>query len=68
MSEFKDKLKSISFSKGNRGRSIKKPVQNEETGRTAGYHTEHWDDRQDATVLAPHVELKGKAYGGDNER
>lgn len=58
MNEFQEKLRSLSFSKGNRGTSVKKPVQNEETGKVAGFHTVHWDDRQDATVFAPEVKLK----------
>ena len=32
------------------GQSVKKPVVNETDGSEAGYHVEHWDDRQDAVV------------------
>lgn len=30
-------------------------------GRVGGFHTEHWDGRVDATVLAPAVNIKTRA-------
>jgi hypothetical protein len=33
-----------------RGTSERKPVVNEDDGTQAGYHVEHWDDRQDAVA------------------
>jgi hypothetical protein len=48
--EFKDKLKSIGFL-SRQGTTQIVPVVNEETGKAAGYHEQHWDGRQDATVV-----------------
>jgi hypothetical protein len=44
-----------------RGTSQKKPVTNEDDGTRAGYHVEHWDDRQDAVAQPKRVESKTKA-------
>jgi hypothetical protein len=41
-----------------RGSSQKKPVTNEDDGTRAGYHVEHWDDRQDAVVQPKPVKLR----------
>jgi hypothetical protein len=45
-----------------RGSSQKKPVTNEDDGSRAGYHVEHWDDRQDAVATPKPVELKLKVH------
>jgi hypothetical protein len=47
--EFVEKAKTIGVSL-KRGTSRKKPVISEQDGTQAGYHVEHWDDRQDAVV------------------
>jgi hypothetical protein len=44
-----------------RGSSQKKPVTNEDDGTRAGYHVEHWDDRQDAVVQPKTLEVEFKA-------
>jgi len=43
-----------------RGGSRKKPVTNEQDGTRAGYHVEHWDDRQDAVATPKPIEVKLK--------
>jgi hypothetical protein len=40
-----------------RGSSQKKPVVNEDDGTRAGYHVEHWDDRQDAVATPGTMKL-----------
>jgi hypothetical protein len=47
--EFMEKARTIGVSL-RRGSSHKKPVVNEDDGTKAGYHVEHWDDRQDAVA------------------
>jgi len=44
-----------------RGTSERRKVVNENDGTQAGYHVEHWDDRQDAVVTPKTVELKVRA-------
>jgi len=44
-----------------RGSSQKKPVVNEDDGTRAGYHVEHWDDRQDAVAQPKELKIKMKA-------
>lgn len=39
-------------------RSDAVPVLHEETGKVGGMFLRHWDDRQDAVVFAPHVQLR----------
>jgi hypothetical protein len=58
MNDYQEKLRSLSFSKGKRGTSIKKPVIHDGDGTIGGFHTEHWDDSQDATVRAKTVKFK----------
>jgi hypothetical protein len=48
-----------------RGSSQKKPVTNEDDGTRAGYHVEHWDDRQDAVAQPKPVEIKLKVNEGE---
>jgi hypothetical protein len=43
-----------------RGTSQKKPVVNEDDGSRAGYHVEHWDDRQDAVAQPKTLEVELK--------
>jgi hypothetical protein len=46
-----------------RGSSQKKPVQNEDDGTRAGYHVEHWDDRQDAVAQPKALQVEMKVTG-----
>jgi hypothetical protein len=46
-----------------RGGSQKKPVRNEDDGTRAGYHVEHWDDRQDAVATPKPLQVKMKVTG-----
>jgi hypothetical protein len=46
-----------------RGSSQKKPVTNEDDGTRAGYHVEHWDDRQDAVAQPKALQVKMKVTG-----
>jgi hypothetical protein len=46
-----------------RGTSQKKPVRNEDDGTRAGYHVEHWDDRQDAVAQPKALQVKMKVTG-----
>jgi hypothetical protein len=46
-----------------RGSSQKKPVRNEDDGTRAGYHVEHWDDRQDAVAQPKALQVKMKVTG-----
>lgn len=55
--EFMEKARTIGVSL-RRGTSQKKPVVNENDGTQAGYHVEHWDDRQDAVAQPKPVELE----------
>jgi hypothetical protein len=57
MTEFAEKAKTIGVSL-RRGTSARKPVINEDDGTRAGFHLEHWDDRQDAVVTPKPVKLK----------
>lgn len=58
MTEFADKLRSLSFPR-KLGGTERKPVQNEDTGRfDAGYYDVHWDGRQDAHVTPDAVSYK----------
>jgi len=59
MDDFKEKIKTIGVSL-RRGTLVRKPVTNENDGTQAGYHVEHWDDRQDAVVQPKTVKLKAK--------
>jgi len=44
-----------------KGQKQKKVVRSEQDGTKAGYHVEHWDDRQDAVVvLKEPVKLSAK--------
>lgn len=58
--EYKDKLRSLSFSKGNRGGTKSTVIRREDNGKPAGRTVEHWDDHVDATAFAPSVKLKAK--------
>jgi len=40
----------------------KKPVVDERDGTIGGFETEHWDDHQDAEVLAKSVRMSLKAH------
>jgi hypothetical protein len=62
MSEFSEKAKSIGVSL-RRGKSRKKPVQDDRDGSKAGYHVEHWDDRQDAVVQPKPIRMKPTVRG-----
>lgn len=57
MSKFSDKAKTIGVSL-RRGTSRRKPVINENDGTQAGYHVEHWNDRQDAVVQPKTLEME----------
>jgi hypothetical protein len=46
-----------------RGSSQKKPVTNEDDGTRAGYHVEHWDDRQDAVAQPKALQVEMKVTG-----
>lgn len=56
MNEFMEKVKTLGVSL-RRGKSHKKPVLNEDDGTRAGYHVEHWDDRQDAVAQPKPIEV-----------
>lgn len=60
MTEFSEKAKTIGVSL-RRGSSVRKPVINEDDGTQAGYHVEHWDDRQDAVAQPKTLEMEIKA-------
>jgi hypothetical protein len=57
MGEFADKAKTVGVSL-KKGQKRKKTVTDENTGQTAGYEVEHWDDHQDAVVQPSTVEVK----------
>jgi flagellar hook assembly protein FlgD len=44
-----------------KGKSHKTPVTNEDNGKRAGHHVEHWDGRKDAVATPSTVQLKVKA-------
>jgi len=55
MTKWQEKNVGVSLRKGT---THKKPVLSEDDGSRAGYHIEHWDDRQDAVVTPKAVQLK----------
>lgn len=57
--EYKRKIRSLGFST-RRGSSKRKPVVDERDGSQAGYHVEHWDDRQEAVVTPKTIKLKAR--------
>jgi hypothetical protein len=61
--EFKEKLRSLSFSKGNRGGTKTTIIQRDDNGKIAGKQTEHWDDHVDAVAHAPALRVKAKMVG-----
>jgi hypothetical protein len=56
VSEYRDKLKSLSFGT-KRGQSERKRIVDERDGSTAGTQTEHWDGSQDATAIAKPIHV-----------
>lgn len=66
MSEsFKEKLHSVSFPR-KLGQKEKVPVIDEDTGKVGGYHTKHWDGKQDANIFAKPIAVKGKTREGQD--
>ena len=61
--EFKEKIKSLGFPR-KFGQSEKVPVVDERDGKVGGYHTKHWDGRQDANVIARPVGAKSGVQKG----
>jgi hypothetical protein len=59
MTAYGDKLRSLGFL-SKKGTSNKKPVIDERTGKVGGFHEEHWDDSQDATVLPQSIHVEAK--------
>jgi len=49
---YKEKLRSLGFSRL-KGTTRRREVVDENTGGHAGFHTDHWDGRVDATVVPP---------------
>jgi hypothetical protein len=46
-----------------KGEKRKVPVTDERDGGVAGFHTQHWDGRQDATVFAKAKTVNAKVRG-----
>lgn len=61
--DFKEKIKTVGVSL-RRGQSKKKPVIDDRDGSVGGYEVEHWDDRQDAHVIAGNVAVHSKTQEG----
>lgn len=59
MSEYKDKLRSLGFSR-HKGTTRRREVIRETDGQHSGYHVDHWDGRVDAVVQAPCVTISTK--------
>ena len=57
MSEYAEKVRSIAAPR-RWGQAVRKPVINEDNGRVAGFHREHWDDHQDAVAAPPTVKVR----------
>ena len=64
MTEYQDKLRSIGVSR-RRGSSERKPVIDERDGSQAGYHVEHWDDRQDAVAQPKPIRVRARIVEED---
>ena len=63
--DYKEKVRSLGFPR-KWGTAVKKPVRNQDTGRyDGGYEMEHWDDHQDAHIVAPSLRVKTKTQEGD---
>lgn len=59
MSEYGDKLKSLSFGT-KRGQSETKKITDERDGSVAGVVTEHWDGSSDAAARPKSIRVKAK--------
>lgn len=59
MSEFGDKLKTLSFGR-RMGKSEQKRVVDERDGSTAGVVTEHWDGSSDAAARPKPIRVSAK--------
>lgn len=57
MSEFTDKIRTIAAPRKT-GQSERRDVVNEDNGKKAGYHVEHWDGRRDAVAQPDTVNMK----------
>jgi len=64
MTDYQDKLRSIGVSL-RRGSSERKPVIDERDGSQAGYHVEHWDDRQDAVAQPKPIRVRARIVEED---
>ena len=64
MTDYQDKLRSIGVSR-RRGSSERKPVIDERDGSQAGYHVEHWDDRQDAVAQPKPIRVRARIVEED---
>ena len=64
MTQYQDKLRSIGVSL-RRGSSERKPVIDERDGSQAGYHVEHWDDRQDAVAQPKPIRVRARIVEED---
>ena len=64
MNEYQEKLRTLGVSL-RRGGTKRKPVVNEDTGQVGGYEVEHWDDHQDAHVIAPTFHSRSKVMEED---
>jgi hypothetical protein len=61
----KEKWRSIGVLR-KRGQKEKVPVIDEDTGKVGGYHTKHWDGKQDANIFAKPIAVKGKTREGQD--
>ena len=48
------------------GQSRKHPVTDERDGSNGGFHTEHWDGRQDATVNIKPINARSLVQGDED--
>jgi hypothetical protein len=59
MSDYADKLKSLSFGT-KRGQSERRVITDERDGSVAGVQTEHWDGSQDAAARPKTIRVKAQ--------
>lgn len=65
MTEFADKLRSLSFPRKH-GQTERRPVINENDGSVGGYHTIRWDGSQDAEITPKPVSASAKVQGEED--
>jgi hypothetical protein len=65
MTEFADKLRSLSFPR-KYGATERRPVVNEDDGSIGGHHVIRWDGSQDAEITPRPIAIRAKVQGEED--